>query len=96
MGARFMEGFCKRVSQIPVPSSQIPETGIWVLERVLTTTISPTENCYGQNELQENQIPVVQAKYFQISASAADIGYFHGIWDLRTGIWELRLQNPPN
>ena len=86
-------------TRFPNPKSQILRTGIWFLERVLTTKISPTENCHGQNELRKTQIPVVRAKYLQISASAAVVGHFHrtsGIWDLGFGIWDLgnELHNP--
>ena len=52
-------------TRFPNPKSQILRTGIWFLERVLTTKISPTENCHGQNELRKTQIPVVRANYFR-------------------------------
>ena len=86
-------------TRFPNPKSQILQTGIWFLERVLTTKISPTEKLLWSERITKNQIPVVRAKYLQISASAAVVVYFHRtswIWDLGFGIWDLRneLHNP--
>ena len=88
-------------SQTPNPNPKFckPESGFW--NALGPRKFLQRKNCCGQNELRKTQIPVVRAKIFQISASAAVVGCFHRIWDLGFGIWiwdlgfgKRGLQNP--
>ena len=73
-----IEGFCNLVSQIPNPKSRshILQTGIWFLERARTTKISPTEKLLWSERIAEKPDTGGRARIFQITASAAVVGYF--------------------